>query len=556
MTYRFLMLPALAALAFTACKPTPRTAIAKQRPPQQAQQGGADASQATTSAAGQAGSQAQEAPQALPASIAASLLTVSATRQDFNRLRPWEKESPSRARFMGIYLGEGRVLTSGDAAKAATYVELSLPDGSRTVPARVLRYDRDLNLALLTPVHEADAAIFDSREALPLGGPLKLGDVAEFRGIVRGLIPVRIALHAESSEMLDGIPRLSMRAAQPVPQGGAFGLPIVKDGKLVGITAGYNEQSQLLTCTNAELISRFLAAEDGEHDSSPLLGIQFTELDDPVFRAYLKLAADQGGIYINEVVAAGAADAAGLRAGDVVTAIDGLPLDSQGRCVHPLYGAIHARAIIRSLKPLGEKLTLSISRDGEKQEITVPLDRSALENGFIPRDAPGVQPRYVMWGGLLFQAVTEDYLRALSSKAKGSLPMHYLETEHREKEWREKGITELVALSLVIPTPATLSYDDVGYSLVESVNGKTVHNFAEFVQLLDEPTADGLVAIGLNKAPYTIYVDRQVAEACNSVIRRSAFHHLRQLGGQAGQAEDPVEAAAPAPEATEAPAQG
>ncbi len=538
--YTKLMLSALVALSLAACKPTPRTAHDARLANNQHQTGQAGA--------GQGEENPLSGParfQVVPQAAAASLLAVSATRQDFNRLRPWEKNAPSHVRLMGVYLGDGKVLTCGEAAKAATYIEISLPDGSRTAPARVLRYDRDLQLALLTLVHEQDASLFDSREALSPGDALKLGDMAEFRGIVRGLIPVSIPLYAESSEVVGGMPRLSMRAAQPVPEGAAYGLPVVQGGKLAGLTAGYNQQTQSLTCINADLIARFLAAPDGEHASSPLLGIRFAELDDPVFRAYLKLGGEQGGIYINEVLTAGAAEAAGLRVGDVVTAIDGLELDSQGRCHHPLYGAIPARAVLASLKPMGETLTLAISRDGEKQEIAVPLNRAVAENGLMPQDAPGVQPRYLMWGGLLFQPVTEDYLHALSSKTKGALPVQYLEAERREKEWREKGITELVALSLVIPTPATLSYDGVGYSLVESVNGKTVHNFAEFVQLLDEPTADGLVALGLNKSPYTIYVDRQVAEAADSAIRRSAFQQLRHLGTEAC-ADEPTPAETPA----------
>ncbi len=538
--YRTLMLPVLVALTLTACKPTPRTApTARQQNSQQPEypaEGQVPPPAAAADAAPGATPPAGSTEQAPPRVHAGSLLTVSTTRQDFNRLRPWEKETASTHRLMGIYLGNGQVLTSGRAAEASTYVELSLPDGSRSVPARVLRHDRDLGLALLTPVHESDTALFDTREALELGEALKLGDSAEFHGIVRGLIPVRIPLHAESSEAEGGMPRLSMRAEQPIPPGGAYGLPIVQSGKLVGITAGYNQQTQSLTCINAELIARFLAAEDGEHASSPMLGIRFCELDDPVFRAYLKLADTQGGIYINEVVAGSAAEQAGLRAGDVVTAIDGMALDSQGRSQHPLYGTIPAQTIFRSLKPTGQTLTLAVSRDGEKQDISVPLNQDAKTNALLRTDPPGTQPRYVMWGGLLFQPMTEDYCQALSSRAKGTLPLQYLEAQRREKELREKGVTELVALSQIIPTPATLGYDGTGFCLVESVNGKPVLNFAEFVHQLDEPTADGLVALGLNKAPYIIYIDRQVAEACNSVIRRSAIHQLRNPGQAAGNA--------------------
>ncbi len=574
--YRTLMLSALVALALTACKPTPRTALSKPRPPQQTEQAEQAAGDATAPEGpvapeppanpeapvpGHPGASpapaGPEAPKAPHEAVAASLLSISSTRQEYNRLRPWEKEDDATSEFSGVYLGHGQVLTIGNAALAATYVEISLPDGSRSVPARVLRYDRDLNLALLAPMHEKDLSIFDTRQPLELGEALKLGDAAAFDILVRGLIPVRIPLLAESCEVVKSspllhMPRLSLRAAQALPEGGVLGLPILREGKLAGLASGCNRDTQTLYCINAELLGRFLAAEDGVYASCPMIGIDFTGLNDPVLRAWLKLPEAQGGLYVNEVYGGGAAEQAGLREGDVVMAIDGLPIDTQGRCMHPLYGAIEARAVLRSIKPMDETLKLSISRDGERQELAIPLDRAALEQHLLGTLEPeGTQPRYVMWGGLLFQPMTQDYVMALMKRAKGTLPVQFLEAEEREKEFREKGVSELVMLTQVIPTPATLSYDGVGYCLVETVNGKPVHNFAEFVHLLDEPTPDGLVSFGLNKAPYTIYVDRRVAEAANSSIRRSAIQQLRNLGAGAvapAEADGQQPAAATAPQ--------
>ncbi len=557
--YRILMLSAAAAFALTACKPTPRTANAKARPAQQSEQA-PTAPTAPAASPAPAGAEVPQAPEATQAplpqqEVAASILAITSTRQDFSRLRPWEKENNSTAGFMGVYLGEGRVLTVGNAARAATYVEISLPDGSRSVPARVQRYDSDLNLALLTPVHEADASLFDSRKPLQLGEALTLGDTAELDALVRGMQPVRIALLAESSEVtqlhpLLSMPRLSLRAAQPVPEGSMLGLPILREGKLAGLSSGGNRDTQSIFCINAELIARFLRGEDGEHATSPMAGIDTTHVNDPVLRAYLKLPEGQGGIYVNEVYPGSAAEQAGLRVGDVITSIDELAIDTRGRCLHPLYGAIDAKAVLRSWKPVGDTMQLAVSRDGEKLQLELALNREVFKNHLLgATDAPGTQPRYAMWGGLLFQPMTQDFMMAFAKRTKSAIPVPFREAESREKEWREKGVTELVMLTLVIPTPATLSYDDMGCCLVESVNGKTVHNFAEFVQLLDEPTPDGLVAFGLNKAPYSIYVDRRTAEAANSAIRRGAIQQLRNLGQDAPAAAPAAEADAPAPDA-------
>lgn len=534
---RILIALTLISLLVGGCKPTPRTDPSARRNAPSAAEGQQDAPSDTRREPAPQGESASSEPtpasprEATPTSESEpspsdSLVEVTAAVQDYNLLRPWEKKEGSTNQAMGVYLGDGKVLTNGSTVQAATYVEISLPDHSQRAAARVLRIDPDLNLALLSLAREQDAALFDSRVARATGEPLRLGDTAELWSVIRGVIPVRLSLTAESGTEDSSVPRLQMQSAQPMPQGLSIGLPVIREGKLVALSTGYQAQTQTFTCTNAEFIRRFLDQGEGGSSGAPVLGATLTELDDPVFRAYLKLQPNQGGLYIGRVEPDSAAESVGLQEGDVVMAIDGISIDNQGRCEHPLYGMAGARSLIRSLKPLGERLTLSISRDGQVWEVEVPLNRDAVERGLIGEDKPGVQPRYIMWGGLLFQPLTSSYLQTLRASAKG-LPLHFLELERREKELREKGYKELVALTLVVPTPATLGYDHLGFCLVEAVNGEIVRSFSEFAARLDAPTPDGIVELQLNKPPYRIYLERQAVERSNDLLRRGAIPRLR-----------------------------
>jgi len=184
---------------------------------------------------------------------------------------------------------------------------------------------------------------------------------------------------------------------------------------------------------------------------------------------------------------------------------------------------------MRYLKPLGQELNLTISRDGENREIAVTLNKDARDKALLATEQPDAAPRYIVWGGLVFQPLTETYLQTLKTQARGSLPVEFLELENRETELRERGYTELTALTLIIPTPATLGYDAMGFCLVEKVNGKEVHNFREFAAALDEPTANGIVEFSLNKPPYNVYMDRAAAEATNDSLRRSSVPNLRHV---------------------------
>lgn len=511
----------MSGMLLLSCKPTPRTAIEARR----------DASQPPTQQEEQITTQPQEStaqpqPQQAPA---IGLLEISVTRQDYNRLRPWEKQHAVNGRFMGVFLGNGRVLTLGRAARAATYAEISLPDGSRRAPARVVKYDDELNLALFTVEHPEDADIFEGMPELSVGEPMALGAGADICALIRSQEPVRIAVEAESVDDDSQLPRLEMRAAKPLPQGNAVGLPILQGDKLAAMVEEYSPRELCLTCINAEFISRFLNESSTAGNSVPVLGLQFSELDDPIFSKYLKISPKQGGVYVSKVLPGSAAEAAGVKEGDVLISIDGLELDKLGRGRHPLYGLLGARHIIRSLKPMGEQITLVLSRNGETLELEMPLNRDAVDKNLLHPEKPGTPPRYIMWGGLLFQPLTETYLTTLQNSA-NNLPLPFLQVKERIPELQAEGLQEIIALTLVVPTPATLGYDSLGFCIVEQVNGKRVTSFAQFAELLDEPTPDGLIELTLNRAPYHIHLDRQTIESSNDTIRRRAIPRLRQMG--------------------------
>ncbi|MBE6420485.1 MAG: PDZ domain-containing protein [Akkermansiaceae bacterium] len=522
--HRLLFILALSGLALTGCNPTERTAITKK----------VDKKQPTTQpeqplppAEKPAVTQPEPSAAALP-DASASLLTVSLTVQDYNRVMPWEKRAASSVKHIGVYLGEGKVLTLGRDLGIANYVEISLPDSTRTVSARVLRYDRDLNLGLLIVEDKQDATIFEGRTALSLGEPLSRTDKATLHCTLNGTQAVSIDLQGEVGSSELGLPRLQMRADQAVPGNYSHGAPVVVNGKLVGISCGYNAASRQLKVINADLIGRFLSAAPEAPQGVPIAGVTLVELTDPVFRSYLKLNDASTGVYISKVDPAGAAAAAGLQKGDVITSVEGLKIDNRGRCEIPLYGTMDVTTVMRYLKPLGETLKVTYSRDGQEHETVLQLNRDAEEKALIYTENAEDAPRYFIWGGLVFQPLTTNYMNALQQEAK-ALPIEFMKLSDQEEELQKRGFKELTVLTLVVPTKATLGYDGCDFALVEKVNGKEPHSFQEFVALLQAPTESGMVEISINKPPYRFYMESAAAEQANSELRRAGIINLQRL---------------------------
>ena len=109
-----------------------------------------------------------------------------------------------------------------------------------------------------------------------------------------------------------------------------------------------------------------------------------------------------------------------------------------------------------------------------------------------------------------------------------ALPTEFLELDGRTEELRSRGFRELTALTLVVPTTATLGYDSCNFALVEKVNGVEPHSFDDFVKLLDAPTESGMVELTINKEPYVIYMEQKAAAAANDELRRSGIIRLRR----------------------------
>lgn len=100
------------------------------------------------------------------------------------------------------------------------------------------------------------------------------------------------------------------------------------------------------------------AAAKSIGDQTPMLGIR-CETVSSFMQHYYGLP---GGVYVTQVLGGGAAQAAGLSAGDVIVSFDGVPVEN----------AKQLAALVRSRR-IGEALTVVLTRSGKPRTITVIL---------------------------------------------------------------------------------------------------------------------------------------------------------------------------------------
>lgn len=480
----------------------------------------------------------QKEPEKQP-SPTSSMVGISATNQGYAMVQPWSKENPAYSQGFGIYLGDGNILTSANIVYSASFVEVTSADGSQTVPVTVTAFDPEANLALLRLKNEKDASFLDNLVPVSLGKAPALGDKVMFWQFNDDGLPITTAgtlLATESAcPFTNGEPFVLYNVKSSVtPLKGGAGNPVMRDNKLVGLSASCDPSAQKALAVTQTMLSRFLRqAESGAYVGFPADGTQITELTDPVFRKFLGLPETGGGFYVVKLPSYGAFYKGGLRPGDVVESVNGIMLDSKGLIKDQALGPVSANVLFRDSAMPGDSVTLGIRRkdnNGVSQPMTlnVTLDRSALD-GDLVNPAPFVSnPPYRIYGGLVFVPLTGALLGEINKLSKNRPPLNLVEAIQKKEDIRKKGVDEIVVFLMALPTQATLGYSQMSPSIVEKVNGVQVKSLTHLNQLLDLPAPGGTHRIEVAQQPYTMYLSQKEAAKADRFIQMRAVPVLRR----------------------------
>ncbi len=289
----------------------------------------------------------------------------------------------ARAGGSGVLITEdGYVVTNNHVVAKASKVKVKLYDG-RSFEANVVGTDPTTDVALLKIEGKGFPYLkFGSSDDLRLGEwVLAIGSPFDLQstitaGIVSakarnlGAIPSQYSV--ESFIQTDA-------AVNPGNSGGAL---VNTAGELVGIntliqsqTGSYIGYSFAVPST----IVKKVVVDLKEYGivQRALLGIQYQEINsDFIERRGEELGIDEvGGAWVAEVTAGGAAEAAGIRKGDIVLSIDGKKIDSSARLGE----------LIASKRP-GEKVKISIKREGEVKLFEVVLRNKAGKTEPVSRE--------------------------------------------------------------------------------------------------------------------------------------------------------------------------
>ena len=271
-----------------------------------------------------------------------------------------------------IYRSDGYIITNNHVVEEATDVSVAFADGT-IEEARVVGADPNTEIAVIrVDRDDLPAATFDTRNT-PIVGQVAvaIGSPSGFEstvtsGVVSGVgreFPPELTgdSKAARSALTDLIQ--TDAAISPGNSGGALS---DRDGEIIGINVAYLPPAQ----TGAENLGFAIPSDtavsvadqliEKGKVTTPYLGVLTTDLSpEDAGRFDLPVAS---GALVERVVAGSAAKKAGVRKGDIITALGAARVAGYG----DLLGAL------RDHKP-GDTVTLTIFRNGDEKRLEVTL---------------------------------------------------------------------------------------------------------------------------------------------------------------------------------------
>ncbi len=443
-----------------------------------------------------------------------SLVRITSTEVEPDYRAPWNAGALQRGVGAGFVVEGNRIMTNAHVVSNSRYLTVERDGDPNKYPAKVQFVANDCDLALIT----VDAPNF-YKNMLPLkfGGIPQLESTVSAYGypiggermsVTTGIVS-RIDFQLYTHSSIDQ--HLAIQISAQINPGNSGG-PVMQNAKVVGVAfQGYSGDvaQGVAYMVPTPVMRRFLKdIEDGHYDKYVDLGMTYSKLQNPAQRKFLGLKDDGRGVLVNTVVAAGSC-AKILHEGDVLLAIDDHPIASDASV--ELEGEHVEMPEVVERKFKGDTVKFDIWRD--KQAMSVKIVLSTVWPYFVQGHSYDVRPRFVVYGGLLFQPLSLDLIEAYQPT---DLRLrHYFDYFVLEQIYLEHP--DVIVLTNILPDPINTFLAPYRGGIVDEVNGKKIRTLDELAKTFSEPAERFVVKLIGDGPP--LVLDPKQAEAARERIK-------------------------------------
>jgi S1-C subfamily serine protease len=443
-----------------------------------------------------------------------SLVRITATSVEPDYKAPWNAGALERGVGAGFVISGNRIMTNAHVVANSRYLTVERDGDPNKYPAKVQFIANDCDLAVIT-VPAPD--FFKNMLPLQFGGIPTLESTVSAYGypiggermsVTTGIVSrVDFQLYTHSS--VDQ--HLAIQISAQINPGNSGG-PVMQDAKVVGVAfQGYSGDvaQGVAYMIPTPVIKRFLQdVSNGRYDEYPDLAISYAKLQNPAQRRFLGLKDDDRGVLVSSVTATGPSDGI-LYPGDVLLAIDGHPIASDANVELDGERAQFEEVVERKFK--GDSVKVDVLRNKQPMTVTIKLYKpwpySILGHSY------DVRPRYVLYGGLLFQPLNLDMLEAY--RTADLRVRHFFEYFVQDQLYLQHP--DVIVLANILPDPINTYLAPYRGGIVDEVNGKKIRTLDELANAFAE-SPEQLVIRMIGDGP-PLVLNRSQVEAARERIK-------------------------------------
>ena len=459
-----------------------------------------------------------------------SLVRITATEVAPDYRAPWNAGMLGRGIGAGFVIDGNRIMTNAHVVSNSRYLTVERDGDPNKYPAKVLFVAHDCDLALITV---DSPAFFKNMLALKFGGIPELESTVSAYGypiggermsVTTGIVS-RIDFQLYTHSSIDQ--HLAIQISAQINPGNSGG-PVMQNAKVVGVAfQGYSGDvaQGVAYMVPTPVINRFLKdVSDGRYDGYVDLGLTYGKLQNAAQRKFLGLKDDGRGVLVQTVVQAGPC-AKVLQPGDVLLSIDNHPIASDGNV--DLEGEHVEMPEVVERKFKRDSVKFEIWRDKQSTSASVQLD--TVPPYLMQSHKYDVRPRYVVYGGLLFQPLSLDLLEAYQPQ---DLRLrHFFDFYVIDQLYLEHP--DVIVLTNILPDPINTYLSPYRGQIVDQINGKKVRTLEELSQILAQP-ADRFVIDMIGDGPPLVLDPKQVEAARDRIKTRYNVVREQNLTEQPG----------------------
>jgi S1-C subfamily serine protease len=448
--------------------------------------------------------------------IQKSLVRITATEVEPDYRAPWNSGAIQRGVGAGFVIEGNRIMTNAHVVSNSRYLTVERDGDPNKYPATVLFVAHDCDLALLKV---ASPNFFKNMTPLTFGGIPELESVVSAYGyplggermsVTTGIVS-RIDFQLYTHSSIDQ--HLAIQISAQINPGNSGG-PVMQNAKVVGVAfQGYSGDvaQGVAYMVPTPVIQRFLSdIKDGHYDKYVDLGLTYTKLQNPAQRHFLGLKDDDRGVLVGTVIAAGPS-AKSVQSGDVLLSIDDHPIASDATVELEGESVEMPEVVERKFK--GDVVKIELLRD--KKPVTVSLELGSVWPYAYLAHTYDVRPRYVVYGGLLFQPLTLDLVDAYQPT--DIRIRHYFDYFVTEQIYLEHP--EIIVLTNILPDPTNSYLAPYRASIVDEINGQKIRTLTDLAKAFSE-TPDRFVVRMIGDGPPLVLDPKEVESARERIKTR------------------------------------